>query len=55
MTWPTSPVIWRGARDDWTVCFAQEAVLYEKACQKYVDAILKLRGSHQAHNRESEV
>lgn len=42
-------------QDDWTVCFAQEVVLYEKACQKYVNDILKLRSSYQARDKESEV
>jgi hypothetical protein len=40
-------------REDWMVCFAQEVVLYEKACQKYVEDIIRLRNSYQAHGEEA--
>ena len=41
-----------GLREDWMVCFAQEAVLYEKACQKYVEDIIRLRNSNKACDKE---
>lgn len=34
-------------REDWMVCLAEGAVLYEKACQKYVKEIIRLRNSYQ--------
>ena len=40
-------------REDWMVCFAQEVVLYEKACQKYVEDIIRLRSSNQAREQEA--
>lgn len=40
-------------REDWMVCFAQEAVLYEKACKKYVEDIIRLRNSNQAREQEA--
>lgn len=40
-------------REDWMVCFAQEVVLYEKACQKYVEDIIRLRNSYQTHDEEA--
>ena len=40
--------------EEWAVAFAREAVLFEKACQKFVDDIQEARRNFEAKVRERE-